>query len=53
MLLRNIHHYWFHMGEAYAVRQLLGHTNLPEFVGSMAESGYPTSESGDGRGDQT
>jgi hypothetical protein len=40
MLLRNIHHYWFHLGEAYAVRQMLGHRNLPEFVGSMKEAGY-------------
>ena len=33
MLLRNIDHYWFHIGEAHAVRQVLGHTNLPDFVG--------------------
>lgn len=36
MLLRNIYHYWFHTGEAHAVRQMLGHTNLPQFVGSLA-----------------
>ncbi len=35
MLLRNIYHYWFHIGEAYAIRQMLGHANLPEFVGDM------------------
>jgi hypothetical protein len=35
MLLRNIYHYWFHTGEAYAVRQMLGHNDLPEFVGDM------------------
>jgi uncharacterized damage-inducible protein DinB len=35
MLLRNIYHYWFHTGEAHAVRQQLGHKNLPEFVGSF------------------
>lgn len=40
MLLRTIHHYWFHIGEAYAVRQLLGHKDLPDFVGDMAEAGY-------------
>jgi hypothetical protein len=40
MLLRNIHHYWFHIGEAYAVRQLLGHKDLPDFVGDMAGAGY-------------
>lgn len=33
MLLRNIYHYWFHTGEAHAVRQQLGHTDLPQFVG--------------------
>jgi hypothetical protein len=37
MLLRMIFHYWYHIGEAQAVRQLLGHTNLPEFVGDIGE----------------
>ena len=40
LLMRNIYHYWFHAGEAYAIRQLLGHTNLPEFVGNMAKAKY-------------
>ena len=40
MLLRNIYHYWHHIGEAAAVRQLLGHTDLPEFVGDMAATPY-------------
>jgi hypothetical protein len=40
MLQRNIYHYWFHTGEASAVRQLLGHSNLPEFVGDMNEAPY-------------
>ncbi|MBN1680220.1 MAG: DinB family protein [Anaerolineae bacterium] len=35
LLLRNLYHYWFHLGEASAIRQLLGHTNLPEFVGNL------------------
>ncbi len=35
MLLRTIGHYWFHNGEAQAVRQLLGHRDLPDFVGDM------------------
>jgi hypothetical protein len=35
MLLRVIYHYWYHTGEAAAVRQLLGHRDLPEFVGDM------------------
>jgi hypothetical protein len=40
MLLRNIYHYWFHIGEAHAVRQMLGHKNLPDFVGGMAQYPY-------------
>ena len=40
MLLRNIYHYWFHTGEAAAVRQLLGHPNLPDFVGGMDAAPY-------------
>ena len=35
MLQRVIYHYWFHIGEATAIRQLLGHTDLPEFVGDI------------------
>ena len=41
MLQRNIFHYWYHIGESQAVRQLLGHTELPEFVGDLgAEAPY-------------
>ncbi|MCP5100103.1 MAG: DUF664 domain-containing protein [Chloroflexi bacterium] len=40
MLLRNIYHYWFHTGEAHAVRQQLGHPDLPQFVGNMATAVY-------------
>jgi uncharacterized damage-inducible protein DinB len=40
LLMRNIYHYWFHTGEAYAIRQLLGHRNLPEFVGNMTKAKY-------------
>ena len=39
-LLRNIYHYWFHTGEAHAIRQLLGHTDLPEFVGDISRAVY-------------
>lgn len=39
-LLRNIYHYWFHTGEAHAIRQQLGHTNLPDFVGRMPSDFY-------------
>jgi len=35
LLQRNIAHYWYHIGEAAAIRQMLGHTNLPEFVGDI------------------
>lgn len=34
-LLRNIYHYWFHLGEGLAIRQALGHSSLPEFVGDI------------------
>ena len=40
MLLRNICHYWTHLGEAHAIRQMLGHTDLPQFVGDMSEALY-------------
>ena len=40
MMLRNIYHYWFHTGEAHAVRQQLGHTDLPQFVGDITPAGY-------------
>jgi hypothetical protein len=41
LVLRNIYHYWFHTGEALAVRQMLGHTGLPEFVGEMPHFPHP------------
>jgi hypothetical protein len=40
LLLRNTHHYWYHLGEGMAVRQLLGHKDLPQFVGNMASGNY-------------
>jgi hypothetical protein len=40
MLMRNIYHYWFHTGEAHAIRQILGHTQLPDFVGDMTVAMY-------------
>jgi uncharacterized damage-inducible protein DinB len=39
-LQRVIYHYWFHLGEAQAVRQLLGHTDLPDFVGEISKAPY-------------
>ncbi|MCH7587894.1 MAG: DinB family protein [Chloroflexi bacterium] len=42
-MYRNIYHYWVHLGEAMAVRQLLGHPGLSEFVGDIdTEAPYRT-----------
>jgi hypothetical protein len=35
LLLRVIYHYWYHTGENQAIRQALGHHDLPEFVGDI------------------
>ncbi|MGD1996356.1 MAG: DinB family protein [Anaerolineae bacterium] len=43
-LLRNIYHYWFHLGEAHAIRQMLGHTDLPVYVGDMPDVRYALDE---------
>ena len=41
LLQRVIYHYWYHTGENLAIRQMLGHTELPEFVGDIdAEAPY-------------
>ena len=40
MLLRNTYHYWFHLGEAHAIRQMLGHRDLPQFVGDISVAAY-------------
>ncbi len=40
MLMRCIDHYWYHLGEASAIRQMLGHTNLPVFVGENTKAMY-------------
>ncbi len=40
LLMRNTYHYWYHTGEAAAVRQLLGHKGLPDFVGDMSTATY-------------
>ena len=34
------YHYWFHIGEAHAIRQILGHGELPQFVGDMSQALY-------------
>ncbi|MEM6530392.1 MAG: hypothetical protein AAF653_18980, partial [Chloroflexota bacterium] len=38
MLQRNIYHYWYHTGEAQAIRQILGHDDLIQYVGTIPES---------------
>ncbi len=40
MLQRVIYHYWYHLGEAHAIRQMLGQRDLPEFVGAMDDRPY-------------
>jgi len=35
LLQRMIYHYWYHTGENLAIRQMLGHTGLPQFVGDI------------------
>ncbi|MEZ4620142.1 MAG: DinB family protein [Caldilineaceae bacterium] len=35
LLLRVIYHYWYHIGEIMAIRQQLGGTGLPDFVGDI------------------
>jgi hypothetical protein len=34
-LRRITYHYWYHIGEIQAIRQMLGHKNLPEYVGEL------------------
>lgn len=36
-ILRTTYHYFFHTGEAHAIRQQLGHPDLPYFVGGMPD----------------
>jgi uncharacterized damage-inducible protein DinB len=37
LLQRTIYHYWYHTGENMAIRQMLGHERLPQFVGAIDE----------------
>ncbi len=32
---RMTYHYWYHIGEIQAIRQMLGHSPLPEYVGDI------------------
>ena len=34
-LRRITYHYWYHIGEIQAIRQMLGHSELPEYVGDI------------------
>ena len=34
-LRRITYHYWYHTGETQAIRQMLGHQNLAEYVGDI------------------
>jgi uncharacterized damage-inducible protein DinB len=34
-LRRMTYHYWYHIGEVQAIRQMLGHKDLPEYVGNI------------------
>jgi hypothetical protein len=35
LLQRMIYHYWYHIGENMSIRQMLGHTKLVQFVGTL------------------
>lgn len=45
LMQRVLYHYWYHTGEVMAIRQLLGHTDLPEFVGAIDQQAPYTPES--------
>ena len=34
-LRRVTYHYWYHIGEIQAIRQMLGQSDLPEYVGDI------------------
>ena len=44
MIRRNTYHYWYHIGEVHAIRDMLGHHDLPEFVGDMSQAAYQPEE---------
>jgi hypothetical protein len=35
LMHRTIYHYWYHLGESLGLRQAMGHTGLPDFVGDI------------------
>jgi hypothetical protein len=46
LMMRVIYHYWYHIGENMAIRQQLGHIDLPEFVGNIDDEAPYTPEGG-------
>ncbi|MEA2573525.1 MAG: hypothetical protein QOH93_823 [Chloroflexia bacterium] len=44
LLLRVTYHYWYHIGESMAIRQMLGHAKLPDFVGNIDDKAPYRSE---------
>ena len=46
LMQRVIYHYWYHTGENLAIRQVLGHKNLPEFVGNIDDEAPYLPEAG-------
>jgi hypothetical protein len=39
-LMRNIYHYWSHLGEIISIRQIMGHAHVPEYVGDLRKVMY-------------
>jgi hypothetical protein len=39
-LMRMVYHYWFHLGEMQSIRQMIGHTELPVYVGDISRKPY-------------
>ncbi len=46
MLNRMLYHYWYHLGESQAIRQMLGHNDLPSFVGAIGREAPYVAEGG-------
>jgi hypothetical protein len=44
LLQRVLYHYWYHTGENMAIRQMLGHMGLPDFVGNIDDEAPYTPE---------
>ncbi|MFT7587268.1 MAG: hypothetical protein ACI9EW_003710, partial [Cellvibrionaceae bacterium] len=51
-ILRQTWHYWYHLGEMQAIRQMLGHESLPQYVGDIPQAaqwsdGFEFAQTGD------